>query len=88
MVLKQCVVCGKSFNAKGSAKTCSVECSKERKKQIRKYKKKVKKCIICGKEFSIRGTAKVCSVVRKEKDEYKKVKKKLENVWFVEKKLL
>ena len=26
-MIKGCVVCGKSFNAMGSAKTCSPECS-------------------------------------------------------------
>ena len=33
MVIKECVVCGKEFDAKRSAKTCSKECSKENKKQ-------------------------------------------------------
>ena len=28
VVIKNCIVCGKEFDAKGSAKTCSPECSK------------------------------------------------------------
>lgn len=30
LVLKNCVVCGKEFDAKGNSKTCSKKCSKER----------------------------------------------------------
>ena len=36
MVIKECVVCGKEFDAKGNRKTCNKECSKE---HIRQYHK-------------------------------------------------
>ena len=33
MVMKTCIICGKEFDARGSAKTCSPECSKENKRE-------------------------------------------------------
>lgn len=69
MVIKKCVVCGKEFDARRAAKTCSKECSKEhdkecRRQRARKWHKEhptIKKCIICGKEFNARGKTKTCS---------------------------
>ena len=36
MVVKKCVICGKEFDAKGSAKTCSKGCRKENQKRYNK----------------------------------------------------
>lgn len=33
MVIKECIVCGKEFDARGKAKTCGKECSKENRRQ-------------------------------------------------------
>ena len=32
-MLKECVVCGRFFEARGNSKTCSSECGKERKRE-------------------------------------------------------
>lgn len=67
-MIKTCVICGKEFDARNSAITCSPECSielaKRNKKRQReaKYPMMIKVCVTCGKEFQTRSNHKInCS---------------------------
>ena len=71
-MVKNCLICGKEFEARSYTKYCSAECAAEAKRRgarqyykdryIRKERDKyIKICIYCGEEFeSGSSTGKVC----------------------------
>lgn len=63
-IVRQCVVCGKRFEALGSTKTCSLECRRERKrerKRERRRKGNQKVCVVCGAPLIGIRSVKTCS---------------------------
>jgi predicted nucleic acid-binding Zn ribbon protein len=65
-MIKECVVCGKKFDAKGRSKTCRDECSEknERIRDFGRYRKRkpiaIMNCEVCGKDFERIGNRKTC----------------------------
>ncbi len=62
MVIKICVQCGETFEAKRSdAKYCSKKCRQVFSTRKIRGTKNVKICLICGTEFSTNGKRQYCS---------------------------
>ena len=68
LMLKECVNCGKKFEASSRKKTCSEEClkaynrvRKNNTQRIRRGDKNHKICVVCGKEFISEYGKKTCS---------------------------
>ena len=70
MARKSCVVCGQLFDARGNAKTCSPEHSKQRQKSTprdwkrdrrQQNKPRARQCVVCGQLFYTTTGTKTCS---------------------------
>jgi len=68
MAWKECVICGAGFDARGSSKTCSKDCSSINNKRTQKTTnqkrsgKITRKCLICDEYFTVyAGPQKTCS---------------------------